>query len=653
MLLEVRRMQAATMVRRLPTTVFGNTTLTLSAFALVLAEHALDSAAIWWLCLTLGSLALRFVTGCVLVHINLAHHHPQLALRLLTVTTAASGLAWGALPFCVDAFNAFGVESGLYVIMLGASAGSVMLSLGYSWISIVFSLPSYISVIISLAMHGGLVGCILSINVVGLAIILLRSSKNGETMFTDSAVRKLQATKMTNSLSAANADIMQANARLELLVSCDPLTGLANRTAFNAALQQGIEDARNGNGRLALLVIDLDRFKHVNDTMGHRIGDALLTEFGMRIRNKLAPSGTLIARLGGDEFAVIMSGADIGNDAVRAAEAILYQGRRPFLLDGQTCTVGTSVGLAFFPDHATTAEELFVSADMALYSSKEQGRGCWRMFDPKLRAAAERQRQIECDIPGAIESGELVAWFQPQVSLADERIIGFEALVRWHHPTLGFIAPPEIVQAAHAVHLSHRLTGTIANAACLLLRRLPELGLPDATVAVNVSPREFALYSVAELLDKVVARHQIRPQLLEIEITEEALLDTVIAGEQLKRLEKSGFALAVDDFGAGHSSLTRLIDLKVDRLKIDRGIITQIAASERNQAIVSALIRLSDALSMDMLAEGVETEADAAALLSLGCGLGQGYLFARPMPMAHLEAWIGKRDTTRRTRAVA
>jgi EAL domain-containing protein (putative c-di-GMP-specific phosphodiesterase class I) len=209
------------------------------------------------------------------------------------------------------------------------------------------------------------------------------------------------------------------------------------------------------------------------------------------------------------------------------------------------------------------------------------------------------------------------------------------------------------VAAAHTVHQSDKLTGAIADACCRLLIDLPGLGLPEATVAVNVSPREFALYSVADLLDATVARHGIDPQLLEVEITEEALLDTVIAGEQLKRLEQSGFALAVDDFGAGHSSLTRLIDLKVDRLKIDRGIIAHIAASKRNQAIVSALISLGDALSMEMLAEGVETEADAEALRALGCEQGQGYLFARPMPVERIAGWIAERqDKEQRTRLI-
>ena len=209
------------------------------------------------------------------------------------------------------------------------------------------------------------------------------------------------------------------------------------------------------------------------------------------------------------------------------------------------------------------------------------------------------------------------------------------------------------MQAAYSIQASDRLTGAIADAACSLLRRLPGLGLPDATVAINVSPREFALYSVSEMLDARVKTHDIRPHLLEIEITEEALLDTVIAGEQLKQLERSGFALAVDDFGAGHSSLTRLIDLKVDRLKIDRGITTGISASPRNQAIISALIRLGDALSMTMLAEGVETEQEAETLRNLGCKMAQGYLFARPMPIERLSNWVKEHHTVIGERRVA
>ncbi len=566
--------------------------------------------------------------------------NPEASLSLITLGSCSSGLAWGSLPFILPNFNAFSLDAGLYLMMLGISIGSVLLGVGYRWVSVAFSTPIHLAVIVSVVSTGGISGIIVALNVVVLTIILHRSCQNSERSFLESITRKLEATALATSLTAAHSEMLQANARLELLASCDPLTGLANRSAFNSTLANAIQEARDTEGKIGLLVVDLDRFKHVNDTMGHKAGDSLLTEFAQRLRNSLPPGNTFIARLGGDEFAIIVTGNDAVLEATRSADIILRQVRKPFLLSGQNCSVGTSVGLAVYPDHATQADELFVSADMALYRSKEQGRGRWRKFDPKLRIAAERQRQIEADILEAIEQHKIEAWFQPQVCLQRDIILGFEALVRWHHPTLGFIAPPEIVQAAYSIQASDRLTGAIADAACAMLKRLPELGLPEATVAINVSPREFALYSVSEMLDAKVKQHGIKPSLLEIEITEEALLDTVIAGEQLKQLERSGFALAVDDFGAGHSSLTRLIDLKVDRLKIDRGITTGIAASPRNQAIISALIRLGEALSMTILAEGVETEEESRTLRSLGCQIGQGYLFSRPMNARALEEWL-------------
>lgn len=637
---DVRQLQAQTVWARSVSTVLTNAGISASAYALIFFRQDTGQEGIYWLGLIYLSLLFRFGISRYIKHFDLNRKNPEASLSLITLGSCSSGLAWGSLPFILPNFNAFSLDAGLYLMMLGISIGSVLLGVGYRWVSVAFSTPIHLAVIVSVVSTGGISGIIVALNVVVLTIILHRSCQNSERSFLESITRKLEATALATSLTAAHSEMLQANARLELLASCDPLTGLANRSAFNSTLANAIQEARDTEGKIGLLVVDLDRFKHVNDTMGHKAGDSLLTEFAQRLRNSLPPGNTFIARLGGDEFAVIVTGNDAVLEATRSADIILRQVRKPFLLSGQNCSVGTSVGLAVYPDHATQADELFVSADMALYRSKEQGRGRWRKFDPKLRIAAERQRQIEADILEAIEQHKIEAWFQPQVCLQRDIILGFEALVRWHHPTLGFIAPPEIVQAAYSIQASDRLTGAIADAACAMLKRLPELGLPEATVAINVSPREFALYSVSEMLDAKVKQHGIKPSLLEIEITEEALLDTVIAGEQLKQLERSGFALAVDDFGAGHSSLTRLIDLKVDRLKIDRGITTGIAASPRNQAIISALIRLGEALSMTILAEGVETEEESRTLRSLGCQIGQGYLFSRPMNARALEEWL-------------
>jgi len=239
------------------------------------------------------------------------------------------------------------------------------------------------------------------------------------------------------------------------------------------------------------------------------------------------------------------------------------------------------------------------------------------------------------------------------VDLPGEEITGFEALVRWHHPYLGPISPPEIVAAAQATNLADKLTARVAEDACRLLTRLPALGLPQATVAINVSPREFDLYSVTDVLDQITRAHHIDPALFEIEITEEAILDTLVAGEQLKRIERSGYKLAVDDFGAGHSSLAYLVQLKVDRLKLDRRFVTGIHNSRQNQEIVGAMVGLGRSLSMEVVVEGVESEDEAGALHNLGVETVQGYFFGRPMPAERIAGWIESRRNLQQQRAVA
>ena len=433
----------------------------------------------------------------------------------------------------------------------------------------------------------------------------------------------------------------------------DRLTGLPNRASLEREIERFATARRKGRSRPAFLLLDLDKFKHVNDTLGHDAGDELLQLFSIRITALVGPQARIF-RLGGDEFVVTVAGSPSDMDLERLCRSIQMRAAEPFELRAGRAVIGVSIGIAYFETEDFSLPDVMKRADLALYAAKDIAGSAHVFHDRVLANDMQERMRTEQEIASGLLREEFFVEYQPVVSVETRQVAAFEALARWHHPTLGFIAPPEIVLAAHAVHQSDKLTGAIADACCRLLHDLPGLGLPEATVAVNVSPREFALYSVADLLDATVARHGIDPALLEVEITEEALLDTVIAGEQLKRLEQSGFALAVDDFGAGHSSLTRLIDLKVDRLKIDRGIITQIAGSERNQAIVSALIRLGDALSMKLLAEGVETEADAEALRRLHCQQGQGYLFARPMPIGRIPGWIAeRREKERRTRLSA
>lgn len=640
---DVMKAQAVAILDRTRVTILTNAIVAASTVLVSMIGRGLTSPVLAWFAVVVGTLILRFWLRQSLQKADMAEKAPQRVLARLAAGAFSSGIAWSALPFIIPDYNALGSDGSIYLVMCGIATGAVLMGIGSSRISLAFALPIHAAVVASLAITLQPIGLLLALNIVGLTIVLFRSAHVGEAIFIDNVIGKSQATALAFSLSEANSDILRANYRLETLANHDPLTRLANRAAFNTALTSGIVRAQTQDERLALLILDLDRFKGINDTLGHSAGDALLVEVSERLRAATGAAG-LIARLGGDEFAVIVSGPTAAETAREHAEIILQRVCQPAVLDGQPTPVGASIGLALFPDHAATAEDLFISADMALYRAKDGGRRQWCEFDPAFRSQADRQHQIEQELADALAEGTVEAWFQPQVELESGQIVGFEALVRWHHPYLGPISPPEIVLAAQAVNHSDRLTALIADAACRLLSRLPSLGLPQATVAINVSPLEFDLYSVTDVLDRITQAHGIDPALFEIEITEEAILDPLVAGEQLKRIERSGYKLAVDDFGAGHSSLAYLVSLKVDRLKLDRRFVTGIDRSRQNQEIVGALIGLGRALSMEVMAEGVESEEEAVALKALGCPIVQGYFFARPMPADRIPGWVESRQ---------
>lgn len=579
---------------------------------------------------------------------------PKGSLTILSIGALALGLVWAALPWAVADFEPLGRHAPLFLMMGGMAAGSVIKQIGYTPLALNYSIPILISLMINLIgmwqLNEVLIGLCLSLMI----FVFIRRSIWAEKMFVSSQVARHEATALADSLTRANSDILRQNSRLEALANRDTLTGLANRMFFHGRLAGDIARATVVKEQVALLIFDVERFQSINDTLGHSAGDALLREIAARL-SSIVQDGSLIARLGGDEFAVVVSGPEALERARAHAATVLEASRHPIHWHQRQAVVGLSVGLAAYPDHAGNAEELLACADMALYDAKRGDRRQLREFDPDLRRNAERKRIIEQDLERAIDTGSLGAWFQPQVDLMSRRITGFEALVRWQHPQLGFVSPPEIVNAARAVHLSEQLTARIAGDACLLARRLPALGLKDVTVALNVSPREFALYSVASMLHRVTAAHDVDPSALEVEITEEAILDPALADEQLKQLEQAGYKLAVDDFGMGHSSLAYLIGLKVDRLKIDRSFVKDVARSETNQKLISAMVSLGQSLSLEIVVEGVETPEDAAILARLGCGTAQGYLFARPMPPSALDTWISQHqpntDLKRKTKA--
>ncbi|MCR6499720.1 EAL domain-containing protein [Shinella sp. CPCC 101442] len=591
-----------------------------------------------WLSAVFAINLARYMGVRIVRRLNCAVERPKRALGVLSLGALGGGLAWSLPPFIGILQGTNGLNPYLIFIIGGICAGSLMQSMAYSRTALLFAGPPLAAAILSLLITGTSAALVIAADALLLAVMMLRASQLSEAGFIRSQIDRLKAVALAASLSDANGEIRQSYQQLASLANRDPLTGLGNRALFNQRLRDLMDDSVP-TGTLALLVIDLDRFKAINDTMGHGAGDAVLTEIASRLAGLTRPTDTVV-RLGGDEFAVIIEGYAAEARGREIGDGIVRLAGDPIVVGGRPVTVGASAGLALYPQHGETADDLFASADIALYAAKEGGRRRLGLFNPILKARIERQRLIEATLTDAIEDRALRVVFQPQVELATGRVTGFEALLRWMHPELGAVSPPDIVRAAHALHISTALTGYVANCAAEFLRTLPRLGLPEAAVAVNVSPREFSGDTLSRLLTDIARAHDVSPALMEIEITEEATLDTQAAGAELARLEAAGFRLAVDDFGMGHSSLAYLVSLHIDRLKIDRSFVKGIATSRENQALIAALIGIGHALSIDIVVEGVEDEEEAEVLRMLGCRHAQGYHFARPMPAEDIPRWL-------------
>ncbi|SIR40448.1 diguanylate cyclase/phosphodiesterase [Rhizobium sp. RU35A] len=630
---QIRAAQAASVLAVLTISFLANSFIAFTTAAVLWLKEPAIYQAIWLAgILTLNTL--RQILAARLRRRDIVRSDPHAVLNHLTIGAFASGCLWAFAPFLSLGFSSDGAEGYVIFIIAGISAGAIIQTTAYSRIAIAFGAPAMLATVASLLHEPSTVNLVIAADVLLLMVMMFRSSRMSELNFISSQVDRLKAINLAASLSRSNLE-------LEILANRDPLTGLGNRTAFNLRLQQMLRQTE-GAVPAALLIIDLDRFKLINDTMGHSAGDIVLTEFARRLI-AIAPPEHLVARLGGDEFAVVIEGEDAAARAFALGGKILDLTSRPVMIGDRQVTIGSSVGLAHVPEHASTAEAIFACADIALYAAKEHGRRRLRVFSPDMKQRLDRQKQIELNLEQALAAGEIEVFFQPQVELSGETITGFEALVRWDHPALGPINPPEIVQAAHALHISEHLTRHVASEAAALILRLPALGLAGSSIAINVSPREFSMYSLSNTLGEVARAAGVSPSQLEIEITEEATLDTAAAGSELGLLEKAGFRLAVDDFGMGHSSLAHLVSLKVDRLKIDRSFVHGIATSRQNQAMVSALVGMGHALSIDIVVEGVETPEDAEVLRMLGCRFAQGYLFGRPMSAAVLPNWLAAR----------
>jgi diguanylate cyclase (GGDEF)-like protein len=432
--------------------------------------------------------------------------------------------------------------------------------------------------------------------------------------------------RLAASFNRMSAGILERENRISHLAFHDALTGLPNRAFFRQSLDQAIVQIARTGGQIAVLCLDLDRFKLINDSLGHPVGDALLKAVG-RLLLECAPDG-LVSRLGGDEFAIILSG-QFAEDRPRAvAQGILDAMREPVETGEHQIATTASIGIAVGPSDGDSAEHLLKNADLALYRAKQDGRGVFRFFEPALDAAARKRRRIELDLRDALREGQFKLNYQPVFDLKADRIGGFEALLRWHHPTRGLIPPIEFIPIAEDTGLIVAIGEWVLHEACRQATLWPE----HVRVAVNVSPLQFRNSGFQAIVLQALARSGLASNRLEIEITESVFLDgdgPVVT--LLHKLRAMGIRVALDDFGTGYSSLSYLRSFPFDKIKIDRSFVIPIAHDPSAAAIVRAIIDLATALHMETTAEGVEDTDQLACLRGEGCGNIQGYLFSRPV----------------------
>jgi diguanylate cyclase (GGDEF)-like protein len=432
--------------------------------------------------------------------------------------------------------------------------------------------------------------------------------------------------------------------QLEWASEHDALTGLPNRRAFQNRLQAAVLRSMRSETKVGLLLLDLDHFKHVNDTLGHAAGDALLKEFAKRLRKGLRRQD-FVGRVGGDEFAIIVEGIERPEDLLVVGEKAGLTLRAPLSLHGRALSGGASIGGALFPDDADSANELFKLADTALYALKAEGRGGTKLFHAHMREEAQRVALQLSHARVAVNERTVTPLYQPKIALGARSVAGFEALLRWGHPHKGLQLPETIEEAFKDYELASKIGALMQCRVLEDVRRWSLEGLKFGRVSINAAPAEFLRDDYAERLLERLEERSIPPRLIEIEVTEHVLMasGSKYVGRALETLKNAGVRIALDDFGTGHSSLSHLRDFPVDVVKIDRSFVQQMGVDPEISAIVAAVINLAKSLRIQSVAEGIETQDQADLLRAAGCEIGQGFLLGRPSPPEQVRAILGTR----------
>ena len=458
--------------------------------------------------------------------------------------------------------------------------------------------------------------------------------KDGSKMWFSANMRVVSENGAVVGYEGTNEDITDrkvAEEQVQFLAFYDALTALPNRTLLQDRLTKALADARRQKYKIALLFLDLDRFKDINDLLGHSVGDLFLQEVAERLK-RFAREQDTVARLGGDEFLIMLTHIKDVSDAAVAAERLMDAMTAGFVVQGHSLNVSCSIGISIFPEHGADCEMLIKHADAAMYSAKADGRNNFRFFTADMNAQAVERLTLENSLRSALAKEQLFLMYQPQMDIATGRITGLEALLRWQHPELGLVPPDRFIRIAENSGLIVPIGEWVLRTACSQARKLQDEGLPVVTIAVNVSAVQFRQESFGEVIRKVLRETGLSPQHLELELTESLLLANAdVTFSVLRELKNMGVTLAIDDFGTGYSSFSYLKQFQIGKLKIDRSFITNVAANPDDAAITAAIISMAKSLHLKVIAEGVEDEAQMAFLRAHQCDEIQGYYFSKPL----------------------
>jgi len=439
----------------------------------------------------------------------------------------------------------------------------------------------------------------------------------------------------------------KSEAIISYQIHYDSLTGLPNRKYLYEYLKEVLEKLEDEKQKFAVLFLDIDRFKLINDSLGHTIGDLLLKAVSDRLKTLLRQDDLLV-RWGGDEFAIITKVIDSTDAVVQIAESIIQALTLPFSCGGHQLHITTSVGVSIYPDHNTEVEGLIHNADMAMYRAKEEGRNCFKFYIPNMQEQSFQRLLMENNLRRALENEELETYYQPQIDINTGKIVGLEVLLRWHHATLGSISPSEFIPLAEETGLIIPIGNWVLRHSCLQAIAWLNMGLPPIQIGVNLSIKQLQHKDFLVFLTQILNETDFDPHYLELEITEGIMMDSIeekiILLEQFREM---GIKLSIDDFGTGYSSLSYLKNLPIDTLKIDRTFIEYINHNPQDQAIVTSLINLSHSLNLIVIAEGAETSEQVDLLRSLGCDQVQGYFFHKALPAEQIEGLLRAQGITK------